>query len=163
MSAHVSLCSLVATRVKCRVLPFSLPLNHMSRGHPLHQASFLAKVGPQRATASSPCRDASLTVTELVERVNSSRHFAAQALTTAKEEENQKMSSISLLFSHHILSSKKMKAIHALSTNASITTLLKVGRPGLIILEGETESVASVVSEILVSSRHTRIVPIHFW
>lgn len=50
------------------------------------------------------------------------------------------MTSISILFSHHILSSKKKLAIRKLCCGG-ICILLKSGTPGLIVVEGDTNLV----------------------
>ena len=60
------------------------------------------------------------------------------------------MSRVALLFSHHILASKKISTIRSLSGLLNLNTILKVGKPGIIVIEGEDEKVKQMISAIMV-------------
>lgn len=62
---------------------------------------------------------------------------------------------LSLLFSHHILSTKKIHSITSLSNTLKLATLLKRGHPGLIVIEGHDSDVTQMTSDILVSPTET--------
>lgn len=57
---------------------------------------------------------------------------------------------MTLLFSHHIYSSKELHAMKALAKEHRLKALVEVGRPGVILLEGEEEDVEDAAKEILV-------------
>ena len=57
---------------------------------------------------------------------------------------------MTLLFSHHIYSSKKLHSMKSIAKARRLKALVKVGRPGIILLEGEDEDVDDAAKEILV-------------
>ena len=57
---------------------------------------------------------------------------------------------LQLLFSHHIYSSKKIKSLVTLSQSLDLCILLKPGRGGIIIVEGEDGKVTDCCADIMV-------------
>ncbi|KZV98913.1 hypothetical protein EXIGLDRAFT_726804 [Exidia glandulosa HHB12029] len=59
-----------------------------------------------------------------------------------------------LLFFHHIYSSKKRAFIRAESLALSVTGVCKVGRPGVLAVQGPDASVQEYVGKVKVPQEH---------